>query len=105
MQFYVGQKVVCIKDYETPRCFSWVNFPRKETVYTVRALCPNNYKPAILLEEIRNERTVRFEVTRVRGEPSFRSHNFRPLVEQKTDISIFTAMLDPSVPKSPALVE
>lgn len=50
-------------------------------------------QPAIYLEEIINPP---FDYDGWIGEVSFRTWRFRPVHERKTDISIFTAMLDPT---------
>ena len=47
--------------------------------------------PEILLEELVNPPSLYVEGT---FEPSFNFSHFRPLVERRTDISIFTRILD-----------
>lgn len=95
MAFYVGQKVT--RKIAAP----WVNvstgaiaqgfsFPEPKRVYTIRAI--KDFGPShgcgLTFVEIRNQP--------IEGEePHFQGTCFRPVVERKTDISIFTAMLTP----------
>lgn len=87
MTFRVGQKVVCVDDD------SWVGQGCivKGRVYEVAGLLTSRlpmYRggtkvPAVLLAEF--------------GPPhDFYAYRFRPIVERKTDLSIFTKMLTPS---------
>lgn len=94
MTFRVGQKVVCIGKFPQSRLdLPFVTFPEFEQVYTVRAnVLGHNGKteaPGILLLEIKNSIGPRGV------EYNFHPTRFRPLVERKTDISIFTKMLKP----------
>lgn len=103
MAFFVGQKVVCIdntlgggvilKEGET--------VPALETVYTVRAIVDwgPEYDSQLLLVEIVNP-VCRWWSGEWR-EGAFNVRRFRPVVERKTDISIFTAMLTPKKVKEP----
>jgi len=98
MTFRIGQKVVCVDDFwEAPPAADHLIRPQKDQVYTVRDLAPgwiSSNGPAIRLEEIINRKTL----WQKSGfcELAFKTSRFRPLVERKTDISIFTAMLTPS---------
>jgi hypothetical protein len=76
MTFRVGQKVVCVND----SCQYWTRpWIRKGHVYTVSHFADNGVH---LVESP--------------GKPrGFFSWRFRPAVERKTDISIFTKMLKP----------
>jgi hypothetical protein len=98
MAFRVGQKVVCVNDeYNHPNWSNIPNRPVAASIYTVRQIIFGWYDDdrehaAILLDEIKNP------VEQWYGEvnPSecpFAAFRFRPVVERKTDISIFTKML------------
>jgi hypothetical protein len=80
--FRVGQKVVCVDD-RSSYCNASRSCPlKKMTVYEIVDICKTPDGASHL---------------KVPGlEPYFSSRRFRPLVERKTDISIFTAMLNPS---------
>jgi hypothetical protein len=106
--FHIGQKVVCVNDI--------VKFPlgskrtghdgtvwtstgnmgglRAGAVYTIRgfSLCPVDNAPTVLLEEIMREEIMRYGVSQ--GEAGYCISRFRPVIEKKTDISIFTRILD-----------
>lgn len=91
--FYVGQKVVCVED--RPHMFYKRGSPamdglRKDTVYTVRAvgIDPHWKTPALWLVEI--VRPIRGSKTEIGYDP----RRFRPVVERKTDISIFKEILN-----------
>ncbi len=86
MMFHVGQKVVCIDD--TRREFGlreWDNRLRRGIIYTIRWVG----KYGVKLVEI-NRRTRHVSDT------YYFADRFRPVIERKTDISIFTAMLAPT---------
>ncbi len=98
MAFHVGQKVVCVN-----ACPHYVIQRGKNSnmdgltegaVYTVRAVGECNLWdiPVIWLVEIAREVQPRYAKF---GEIGFSVRRFRPVVEPKTDISIFTAMLTP----------
>jgi len=84
MAFRVGQKVVCV---DASGCAS--ADLSEGTIYTVRQVQPpiDNATPRVLLFGSRE--TIGWYASR-----------FRPLVERKTDISIFTRMLTPLVKES-----
>jgi hypothetical protein len=104
--FRVGMKVVCVDgeysgslvrqtlggdEYEVP-------MPKRETIYTIRDIeFQSESVCAVRLEEIVNPicRSISDGVM----EPNYRSTRFRPVVERKTDISLFTAMLNPTKQK------
>ena len=98
--FHVGQKVVLVDD--EPRQYGvtreralslGATYPKKGPVYTIREVYVSNLgTPAVLLEEIENVQTsisLGFKC-----EIGFDADRFRPVVERKTDISIFTSMLN-----------
>lgn len=105
MAFYVGQKVVCVRDdfsdaYKHP---ALIALPRAGSVYTVRKcvrwlfLSATQFEieeAAIYLEEIHNLEHDWIGIGFY--EHPFFAGRFRPVVERKTDISIFTALLDPA---------
>ncbi len=81
--FYVGQKVVCVD------ASGWTEFITKDATYTITsikgAFLRINCKPA--------------DKSGWGDEESRRGYNnwrFRPIVERRTDISIFIAMLTPA---------
>ena len=101
--FYVGQKVVCIDDGSDEK----YNIPREDMeywgdldgltrghVYTVRALgawgeyATGNVWLVEIVRPLDCDYSLQF------GEAPFAAARFRPVVERKTDISIFTAMLN-----------
>lgn len=91
MTFRVGQKVVCIRNRWFTRPYKGEVFPSLGEVYTIRALVDYGYGPlGLQFFEIRNPKYYRSE------DCDFRADNFRPVVARKTDISIFTAMLNHS---------
>lgn len=63
-------------------------------IYTIRCHAPRSDDDAYLLNEIRN-RPVFTDSDGV-CETAINARFLRPLVKRKTDISIFTAMLNPS---------
>lgn len=95
--FRVGQKVVCVDD--KPLGFSRGFHPSEAvkvgTVYTVRRIFIDDEGDVILqLDEVeRSDIAKRQWRTDELGYAAFR---FRPIVERKTSISIFKAMLNPS---------
>ncbi|WP_430256515.1 hypothetical protein [Neorhizobium sp. DAR64872/K0K18] len=101
--FRVGQKVVCVWIEKTyPDGFVVLqepNMPEIGRVYTVRAVIEGLVKntPCIKVEEIADQRiSALLHGDFVTGDVVFEAAGFRPLVERKSDISIFKAMLTPS---------
>lgn len=95
--FRVGQKVVCVDDDWA----SWqvsdmrragIASPVKGNIYTVRSVEMMDGDAFILLSEIVNPIIVYSDIGR--GEQGWDPVIFRPVVERKTDISIFKAMLN-----------
>ena len=96
MNFRVGQRVVCVDPtwgcsgpLQASNC---PNLPTKGTVYTVRGLISHNENLFLLLAEITNP-SVRDLFNRI-TEAVFEAHKYRPVVERKTDISVFRRLLD-----------
>lgn len=93
MTFRVGQKVVCIHTFPQAEWTPEIAFPNKDAVYTIRAIIAYPAGEGALLREIKNPQVDTFAGF---VEPAFTVRAFRPLVERKTDISIFKKMLAPS---------
>lgn len=101
MSFHVGQRVVCVDDVEhLPSGVylgadgnTWVIagvLPLvKGATYTIRGIKRSSFDNDICVkvEEIAD---------RWPHDEGFWAHRFRPITEKKTDISIFTAMLQPN---------
>lgn len=86
MNFRVGQKVVCVDASEkNGRWFA--DAPIEGRVYTIVGFAETKRGTGLLLQEIANDEEFC---------GSYSPNRFRPIVERKTDISIFTAMLNPS---------
>lgn len=93
--WYVGQKVVCTNGTPSSnRLALKENFPIAGKVYTIRdiksGLAEDN-QLSFLLEEITNRARPYIDGT---YELHFLEKRFKPLEENKTDISIFTEMLN-----------
>jgi hypothetical protein len=93
----VGMKVVCIGNFDSSKFpgYEHVTFPVKGSVYTIRAFVEGltldgQIAEGLIFEEIVNPISARGI------EYSFKPIRFRPVVERKTDISIFTRMLNPT---------
>jgi hypothetical protein len=98
MTFYVGQKVVCVDagghDRYVPRGFKSSREMHGLTegrVYTVRWVGPALFG----VMGIRVDEIIRPDCPIFGREAAFAAARFRPVVERKTDISLFTAMLNP----------
>ena len=92
--FRIDQRIVCIDDDWglAPLCGQVQHWPKKGDVYTVRAIIVNgsNGKVFIRLREIVNPETDKHH------EAEFWAECFRPVVERKTDISVFQRLLQPN---------
>lgn len=105
---YIGQKVVCIDDrWNDPEWQrSTGTKPKRSGVYTIRGFFNHcDFGVSVVLVEIINRpfQWGSWPGPGGYGEPSFYARRFRPAVEQKTDISVFTRMLVPG-PKERILV-
>lgn len=92
MSFHVGQKVVCIKNGWDSLTYNEVG-PAFRSVYTIRTIDAEDGDAMLRFEEIVNEV---HNYREGQHECQFWARWFRPVIERKTDISIFTAMLKPS---------
>jgi hypothetical protein len=99
--FYIGQKVVCVRTAGWEKYID-ITLPKEDAVYTIRGIDVNrtdNDDPVGLwLEEIVNPPRM---YTAGFQEASFGHWRFRPIVQRKTDISIFTELLN----KQPSLID
>jgi hypothetical protein len=92
MTFRVGQKVVCVVAFDD-MARSWgFSGPAKGSVYTIREFDDRGDAPALRLVEIVNPPCKHRNISEP-IEPGFAVTGFRPVVERKTDISIFTEIL------------
>lgn len=93
MALYPGQKVEFIGRGNYARLPSSEERPRHGVVYTVRDVYIHESEPGVVgvrLSEIVRPRHPIYPV-----EKGWDATEFRPIVERKTDISIFTKMLTP----------
>ena len=101
--FHIGQRVVCIHGVGCPSANEFLNVPEKGGIYTVRGFVSPDVgyerTPGMLLEEVVNPP---WEYKEGVFEPSFHPYHFRPLVQHKSDISVFTRMLDNVRTEEPA---
>lgn len=100
MIFSVGQKVVCIGTEGSPNIDwdAWVSYwkitrPDRGSIYTVRDTRAGLLRQHIRLVEIVNPKAKFIDAPP--QEPWFWAEAFRPVIERKTDISIFMKMLKP----------
>ena len=105
--FTVGQKVVCIDALTNSRT---IKLPELEEggVYTIRKIgvqeIPDVFEPelSVWLEGVTREVLSSKDLSIICDDFGFRPSRFRPVVERKTDISVFKAMLNPSKEQVPA---
>lgn len=93
MTFSVGQKVVLVgwvEKYVPAWKALGAVYPNVGDVYTIRAIRSWRDSAVLLLTEIDNSHLPYYP------EPGFSQSFFRPIVERKTDISVFTEMLIPA---------
>jgi hypothetical protein len=102
-EFHVGQRVVCVDDdWDMPPRqdgIPWVDEPcriKRGRVYTIchMYVCPLDGFLCLALSEVPRTPVgiaVALGVTQL----GFRATRFRPIQTRKTDISCFTAMLNP----------
>ncbi len=88
--FRVGQKVVCVDSDSELGIWVDDDAPIVGHIYTVRRTFYIPAGPCLDLEEISRGPLARY----AHGDNcGYGAHRFRPVVERKTDISIFTKML------------
>jgi hypothetical protein len=101
MAFHVGQRVVCVSDKLGG---SWdailpgiavggLDGLRRGSIYTVASVEYVYSLEVLVLAEINRKQVKKKSHINARG---FASSRFRPVVERKTDISIFEALLNPA---------
>jgi hypothetical protein len=95
MAFRAGQKVVCI-DESSVRPWPKNSAPVKGQVYTVREIGIDVLGgPGLRLNELELTSNSKGVYSGAPFRDAFyRANRFRPVVERKTNISIFTKMLD-----------
>jgi hypothetical protein len=96
--FRIGMKVVCVNDewkdangIEIPGIYL-VHMPIKNCVYTIRGIVPNLFldgSAGLTFKEI-----ALITGPNISGGEEYSARCFRPVIEKKTDISIFTRILD-----------
>lgn len=102
--FVVGQKVVCVNDEDKDKTYSKyftyynIAMPTKGEIYTIREVFSTSIgNVGVRLVEIVNPVTPFKNGTgEVHMEMGYMASRFRPVVEKKTDISIFKEMLNRS---------
>lgn len=98
--FYTGQKVVCVDDMPHIRADGTrdLALPIQEgTIYTIRWVGKQNFGRHGILDAVKLVGVYRPGYDGIFGLVSdypFGARRFRPVVERKTDISIFTEILD-----------
>lgn len=92
--FRVGQKVVCTRGADRSSLTKGNWAPKTGGVYTVRGIYNGPIRVDLNLEEY-----VHHEFHADGGELGWDASRFRPVVQRKTDISIFKALLTPSKEK------
>jgi hypothetical protein len=89
--FWIGQKVVCVDDRGLAAALHQDEVgPLVGDIYTVRGLICVNGQHGVKLFEIVNPPHQYWGETR---ECAFYARRFRPVVEKKTDISVFEEIL------------
>jgi len=98
--FEVGQRVVCVggKSPSGPNSVSTAEaraagarLPDRGAIYTIRQIDDWPDRTLILLEEVCNRHLIGRRFGYI--EPGFWSGAFRPVIERKTSIAVFEAML------------
>jgi hypothetical protein len=90
MNFYVGQKVVCVND--AGLAGASYSHPMRGNIYTISAIGLFDGAPHVDVVEF-----VLYPVPL-----AWKAYRFRPAIQRKTDITIFTEILDKSRSKEPA---
>lgn len=94
MSFHIGQRVVCINDQMDGGATRWkdATYPVFGQIYTVRGMAVLPGGLILRLEEI-----ICPTFGRDNEEAGFGADHFRPVIERKTDISVFQRMLNPNM--------
>lgn len=106
--FQVGQKVVCIDDSEpdfistVAQVVGGMDGLRKGATYTIRSVFVDPFYNAVCVRIVEIQRLPLSVVRGVRYEGGYDPARFRPVIERKTDISIFTALLTSQPEQVPA---
>ncbi len=90
--FVVGQRVVCVLEKDWASCEGAGRVcpgPTKGDICTVNEVLPSGDKVYIGLQEWASV------IPEIDSTPMFNADYFRPVDERKTDISCFTALLNP----------
>lgn len=101
--FFVGQKVVCVNNdpctKRSPNAWWNGDRPTLGQIYTIKRIILDweSYEIVHLVELDRSETAKE----RFGPDVGYGSYRFRPLIERKTDISIFTQILDSVKSKEP----
>jgi hypothetical protein len=90
--FRVGQKVTMKEPWRRGPTRYCEVFTQFGAVYTIREILEVAGGAGLRFDEIRNEPRKYLEIPEPIELP-FPAYNFRPVVERKTDISVFTALL------------
>ena len=107
MSFHVGQKIVCINgNFKDSRWYRSLYQPKQGHIYTIRDFAHAEYVAAsdspsgsfVYLVEIINPPVLWYNGF---WELAWPLRRFRPVIERKTDISIFTKILDDVRAKEP----
>lgn len=103
--FYIGQKVVCIAKGDWSNAIKnhsaggqSITVPKAGVIYTIREIYTDPFtgRTGIRLAEVVNDSITRWANYKLYMEIGWHEHEFRPLRERKTDISIFRKLLGPS---------
>lgn len=97
-----GQKVECIAKGDwsnsTRSIMPWANVPKPGGTYTIREVYvdPATKEIGIRLVEVVNAPITTDGYSSILMEVGWCWYEFRPLTERKTDISVFTKILEPA---------
>ncbi len=93
MSFYGGQKVVCVDASSMGQAGCWRKGEAlvEGMTYTIRRFFLRKGEPTVHLFEVERTDASKAEWG---DDVGYAAERFRPLVERKTDISIFTKMLN-----------
>lgn len=101
MTFRVGQKVVCVKEPSRDPLNTNEVVPTLGNIYTIRSIAEYIGGTGVRVFEIVNAPCLYADGFM---EVAFAAFCFRPLVERKTDITIFHRILDEASTKSPSKI-